>query len=61
MKCYVLDDNENLNICNLSIKDVSESVEKIIEEVCSRWQVRNLLQKNGGSLYADEIITLHLP
>ena len=55
MKCYVLDKNENLNICNLNIEEVNESVKILIEEVCSRWQVRNLSQKNGGSLYADEI------
>ena len=52
MKCYVLKEGQKLNMDNLKKEEVSPEIEKVINDVCSRWQVRNLSQKNKRSLYA---------
>ena len=52
MKCYVLKEGQKLIMDNLKKEEVSPEIEKIINDICSRWQVRNLSQKNKRSLYA---------
>ena len=52
MKCYVLKEGQKLIMDNLKKEEVSPEIEKIINDICSRWQVRNLSQKNKPSLYA---------
>ena len=55
MKCYVLEEGKSLSLTNLNKEEINLNIEKIINEVSERWQVRNLYQRSGGSLYADVV------
>lgn len=55
MKCYILDNDKSLVMENLKQEEVNKETEELINNLCSKWQVRDLNQSSGGSLYADEV------
>ena len=55
MKCYILESGKDFNLNACTIEEVSSDVQTEIEQACSNWQAKNISQKNGGSLYADDI------
>ena len=55
MKAYILEQGKPFKIEECKINEISDDMQKEIEQVCENWQVRNLSQKSGGSLYADDV------
>ena len=52
MICYILDEGKHFNSANTKKGEVSERLEKEIEELCVNWRARNLKQHSGYSMYA---------
>ena len=53
MKCYILEENQFFNIKKKKREENNCEMEKVINELCEKWQVRNLSQ-TGSSLYDDD-------
>ena len=53
MKCYILEENQFFNVQKTKREEISCEMEKVINELCEKWQVRNLSQ-TGSSLYDDD-------
>ena len=52
MKCYVLMEGEYFKRGTTPQVDASQEIENKINDICQNWQVRDLHQENGYSLYA---------
>lgn len=60
MKCYILEENKGFNRTTTPKESISAELENEINVLCSKWQVRDLRQSSGGSLYGgDDNFTSH--
>ena len=53
MKCYKLEEGHAFNFDTCKVAEVSNEISKQIDEICTKWKVRNLKQE-GSSRYDDD-------
>ena len=48
MKCYFLEEGKAFSATSTPKKEIPQELLKKLEEICSKWQVRNLSQKGNS-------------